>query len=187
MSLEPTRPRLLAMLAVPATAFGWGLARVWETATGRLLPVPWTAAAALLVLALGLLLWAIGVRRRLADARRVDTAPVTVGRLRPLDPLVAARTAALAMAASRTGALVGGFYLGVALAFAGAWASEPSRQRVLAAGAAVLGAVLVVAAALWLERICRLPGPPDGADGGGRGTDDGSESRPAWGHPRAAG
>lgn len=150
--MTPTSGRLLAALAVLSAAAGWGLSGVWETVTGRYLPVPWTTAAALALLAAALLIWALLVRPRLRhdpDAR-------------PLEPLVAARTAALAMAASRTGAIAGGVYLGIALSFATRWAQDAGRERVVSAGLAVLASVALVAVALWLERMCRLPDPPEG-------------------------
>jgi hypothetical protein len=79
-----------------------------------------------------------------------------------MDPLVAARSAALAMAASRTGAIVAGFYAGVAIAFAPSWDLSAARERIVIALVTVVGAGLVVVAALWLERVCRVP--PDASD-----------------------
>jgi hypothetical protein len=80
-----------------------------------------------------------------------------------MEPLVAARSAALSMAASRTGAVVAGFYAGVAIALAPMWDVPYVRERILVSLAAVGGAVLVVLAALWLERVCRLPPQDDDA------------------------
>jgi hypothetical protein len=78
--------------------------------------------------------------------------------------LVAARTAALALAASRIGALVAGFYAGIAAGMATKLATTSGLQIFWAATAAALGGLALVAAALWLEHICRLPvGPDDGA------------------------
>ena len=81
----------------------------------------------------------------------------------PMDPLVAARSAAMAMAASRIGALVAGFYAGIAVGMAPHADTVSGAQIIWAAVAASVGAVGLVAAALWLEHLCRLPiGPPDG-------------------------
>ena len=159
MNLSPTSPKLLLSVAVLAAAAGWGLSSLWELLTGRYLPVPWTTALALWLLAAALLFWALMVRPRL----RHDPGS------RPLDPLVAARTAALAMAASRTGALVGGVYFGIAVAFASRWGQEAGRERVVTAAVAVLASLAVVAVGLWLERMCRLPDEPDRV---GLGDDD---------------
>jgi len=145
--MTATTVRLLVALGVLATAVGWGFAKVWETLVGRYLPVPWTAAGALALLAAALLIWALMVRPRLRHAPRA----------RPLEPLVAARTAALAMAASRTGAVAGGVYLGIAISFISLWSIDAGRERVLSSGAAVLASLAVVVIALWLERMCRLP------------------------------
>jgi hypothetical protein len=79
-----------------------------------------------------------------------------------MDPIVAARSAALGMAASRTGAIVVGFYLGVAIELAPGWGVDSVRERVIVSLVTVVLAGLVVAAALWLERVCRVP--PDASD-----------------------
>jgi hypothetical protein len=83
---------------------------------------------------------------------------------KPMPPLVAARTAALAMAASRIGALVMGFYAGIAVGMAPSLVTASGLQIFWAASATALGSFALVAAALWLEHLCRLPvGPDDGA------------------------
>jgi heme A synthase len=79
-----------------------------------------------------------------------------------MPPLVAARSAALAMAASRIGALVAGFYAGIAIGIIPSIGTPSGSSTFWAASLASLGAALLVAAALWLEHVCRLPiGPPD--------------------------
>ena len=150
--MTPTRPRLLAALVVVSAAVGWGVVRLVDAYFDRSLPVPWTAALVMLVLAIALALWARGTRARLA--RRPGT--------KPMDPIVAARTAALAMAASRTGAIVAGFYAGVTVGLLPGWSVAYVRDRVVVSAVTVLTASLVVAAALWLERVCRVP--PDASD-----------------------
>jgi hypothetical protein len=150
--MRPTRPRLLVALVVLSAAVGWGAARLVDAYADRSLSVPWTAALVMFLLALALALWARGTRARLAGR------PGT----KPMDPLVAARSAALAMAASRTGAIVAGFYSGVAIGLAPGWAVAYVRERIIIAVVTVLLAGLVVAAGLWLERVCRVP--PDAPD-----------------------
>jgi heme A synthase len=150
--MTPTRPRLLAALVVVSAAVGWGVVRLVDAYLDRSLPVPWTAALVMLVLAVALALWARGTRARLS--RRPGT--------KPMDPIVAARSAALAMAASRTGAIVAGFYAGVTVGLLPGWSVPYVRDRVIVSAATVLTASLVVAAALWLERVCRVP--PDASD-----------------------
>ncbi len=155
--MRPTRIRLLVMLAVLAAAVGWGVVQVVEAWFGRLVPVPWLAAAALWLLAGAVAYWAISSRPRL---RREPGA-------KPMPPIVAARTAALGLAASRIGAVVMGFYAGIAVAMASHLGTPSGGQSFWAATAAAVGALGLVAAALWLERLCRLPvGPPDDPAGG---------------------
>ncbi|MEO6822622.1 MAG: DUF3180 domain-containing protein [Candidatus Nanopelagicales bacterium] len=152
--MKPTRIRLLLAIAVIAASLGWGAASLVSSRTGRYLAVPWTAPITLLVLGIAIILWTRGVRARLAGMTGT----------RPLHPIVAARTAALAMAASRTGAFFGGFYLGVGIELVPNWAISVAADRVLLCAGSVLAALLVVVAALWLEHSCRLPDPPaDGA------------------------
>jgi len=143
--VTPTRPRLLVALVVISAAVGWGASRLVDAYADRSLPVPWTAALVMLLLALALALW-------------LTRQPGT----KPMDPIVAARSAALGMAASRTGAVVAGFYLGVAIELAPGWVVAYVRERVIVSLVTVLLAGLVVAAALWLERVCRVP--PDASD-----------------------
>jgi hypothetical protein len=81
-----------------------------------------------------------------------------------VNPLVAARMAALAKAGSHTGALVAGAYTGVCLFLLPA-STAFTRGNAARAGFAVLAALLVVAVALFLERVCRVPDkPPDDDD-----------------------
>ena len=82
-----------------------------------------------------------------------------------MPPLLALRTAALALAVSRAGSVVGGFYLGVAVALSPSWDIAYVRGLIIAALVAAIGSGLLVAAGLWLERICRIPpSDDDGAD-----------------------
>lgn len=164
--MTPTSLRLLFGLAVVSAVGGWVLADLIDKVAGRGMPVPWTAPATLLILALALVIWAVGMRRRIRDGR--------------VDPFVAARTAALAMAASRTGAIATGVYAGFLVWFVGQWFIEASRMRGLASAVAVLAGVLVVAAALWLERVCRITGHGEDDDDGNTDTDTSAD----WVHPR---
>lgn len=154
--MKPTSLRLLAWLAVIAAALGWGLAN-WVDDMGRLISVPWLAPVTLWLFALTILWWARGTRARLDP---------NSGRPR-MDPLVAARTAALALAGSRTGAIVFGLYAGIALRLISETAISAGRQGLLIAGLAALGALALAGASLYLERICRVPPDPDG-DGAAR-------------------
>ena len=160
--MRPTRWVPLVAIASIALAVGWVLVDVVERAAGRILGVPWLAAAALWVLALGLLGWALLSRGRLprrpgSGPRPATVSPEPTPSRDRMPPLVAARTAALALAASRTGALIGGFYLGIALGLIGVLQTPSGSASFGAAVASVLACALMVAVALWLEWLCRLP------------------------------
>ena len=151
--MRPTPIRLVIDLAIVAGSLGWSAVFLVHALAGRIIVVPWLAAAAMWLLAGGLLSWTLMIRPRLQ--RRPGT--------RPVAPLVAARTAALAIAASRIGALVAGFYLGAALGLLPELSTPSGAQSLWASLATSAGGIAVTVVALWLERICRLPvGPGDG-------------------------
>lgn len=153
--MRPTRAGLLLSAAALAAAIGWGLVQVVDAWLGRLLPVPWLAAASVWLLAGATLSWALSSRPRLQ--RRPGA--------KPMPPIVAARTAALAMAGSRAGSLVAGLYAGIAVATVPALATPSGSATFWSATLASVGAVALVAAALWLEHLCRLPTGPEDAPG----------------------
>ena len=156
--MKPTRVWSLAAAAVLAAAVGWGVVELVDSWAGRLVPVPWLAAAAMWLVAAGVAYWTYTSRPRL---QRKPGA-------KPMPPLVAARTAALAMAASRIGALVAGFYAGIAIGIVPSIGTPSGSSTFWAASLASLGALALVAAGLWLEHVCRLPiGPPDDFTGAG--------------------
>lgn len=161
--MKPTRWVPLVGIAAIGLALGWVLVDVVERVTGRILGVPWLAAGALWVLALAVLGWALLSRDRIRPrSRDPQAAPVEPTQPPPrlpessMPPLVAARTAALALAASRTGALIGGFYVGIALGLIPVLATPTGSSSVAAAIACVIACALLVGSALWLERMCRV-------------------------------
>lgn len=164
--MSPTSLRLLATLAAVSAVAGWLIADLVDELAGRVVPVPWTAPATLGILAIAIFFWALGTRRRLNDGQA--------------DPFVTARTAALAMAASRTGAIATGIYAGFLVWMVGQWWIEAARMRGIASAVAVVAGVLMVAAALWLERICRITSDGDDDDDGSAETDSSAD----WVHPR---
>ncbi|GAC68126.1 DUF3180 domain-containing protein [Gordonia soli] len=154
--LGPSRPRDLAIVAVVTAVIAWILVRYNY---GDLPPLPLLAGLVLYVLAALEVVIAFIVRSRV-DSR-------DVGRARgQLHPLTAARVLALAKASAILGALGTGVWAGLALFL---WS-----QRDLAAAdhdkpGAVLGLVgglLLVGAALWLEYCCRAPDDPTDDNGG---------------------
>jgi hypothetical protein len=146
--LEPTRPATLAVAALAATALSWiAISNFW----GELPTLPWLPPLTLIGLAIFEAVQAIVTKNRI-DRKR--GAP-------PVQPLIVARFAVLAKASALAGALFGGLYIG-----ATSWllsqksvlakVSDDLPQAVLGAA----GSILFVAAALWLERSCRVPPPP---------------------------
>ena len=155
--MQPTRISLLATLALLAGTAGWAIARLFDSFSERSLQVPLSAPVATFVLTIALFVWTVLSRPRLL--RRKGT--------KPMDPLLAARTAALAMAASRAGALVAGLYGGIALGLLPLWSTSAGRDSVIL-GALTSGfGILLAAVAVWLERICRIKDGDDDRGGSG--------------------
>jgi len=147
--LGPTRLGNLALVAVVVAVTSYLLVRLWY---GLLPKLPWPPIVTVFVLTLLEAALARGTQAR------IDRRPGT----RPVEPLLVARLVALAKASAVVGALLLGGWLG-ALAYV--W-SERSRLAaasvdVPVAAAGVLGALLFLAVALWLEHCCRTPKPPD--------------------------
>ncbi|HWG92603.1 MAG TPA: DUF3180 family protein, partial [Mycobacteriales bacterium] len=88
------------------------------------------------------------------------------GSRRPLHPLQVARAAALAKASTAAGALLLGGYAGL-LGWTALRADEltVAADNLLPTALATAGSAALLAAALLLERACRVPDPPDDALG----------------------
>ena len=149
--MHPTSLRLLGVTALVGFGVGFVGARFWDLQTGAPPAVPWAAPLTLLVLAAGFAVAAWTLRPRIQ--RRPGH--------RPLDPFTAARTAVLALAGSRTGAAVAGVYLGYAGFLLLELVNDYRRKMVLVALVAAAAGIALAAAALWLERVCRIKGDDD--------------------------
>jgi len=149
--MHPTSLRLLLATAVVGFAVGFLGARFWDLQTGAPPAVPWAAPCTLFALAAAFAIAAWTLRPRIQRRQGY----------RPLDPFVAARTAVLALAGSRAGAAVAGVYLGYAGFLLVDLVNDYRRRMVLIAAVAALAGVALAAAALWLERICRIKGGDD--------------------------
>lgn len=166
--MTPTRKRNLLLLACMCLLVGATVERVYLATTGRIVPISlWTPSAVAMIDA-SLFLWALNVRRRLmhlARARHDKRSPGKpfVMQEPPLDPMTAARTVALAFAASRAGSMLSGLYAGMALLLFQHWASENVQWRIGLSTVTTLLSVGLVVIALWLERMCKLPDPPANA------------------------
>jgi hypothetical protein len=164
--LSPVRRRDLAVLALGLAVAAWLLVRAWY---GELPEFDWWLPAPLLVLALAEAFGARTLRARLAalrEARTASRSATTLGGrpVRPVEPMMVARLAVLAQASAYVGAVFAGIWAGV-LAYVG-----PALGRLQSAAGDTVTAVLgigcsagLVAAALWLESVCRVP-PSSGDD-----------------------
>lgn len=83
----------------------------------------------------------------------------------PVDPLAAARYVVLAKASSLAGAIFAGFYAGVLVWLlverTRAEATSAISHDIPRAIAGLVASLALVAAALWLERSCRVPKRPE--------------------------
>lgn len=166
--MSPVRRGDLAVLALGLAVATWLLVRTWY---GDLPPLRWWLPAPLAVLALAEALGARTLRTRLSDLReaRAGRAPRDgrASALRPVEPMLVARLAVLAQASAYLGAVLAGVWAGVLLHVG------PAVGQLRYAGSDTVAALIglgssgaLIAAALWLESVCRIPPeddrPPDG-------------------------
>lgn len=145
--MRPTRLSVLLAVAVVAGAVSYLVVR---SAYASLPTLPRLAPASLAIVAIaeGLLAW--GTRSRLAGR------PGT----QPIEPMLVARYAALAKATSVVGALLTGAYVGLLIHVSSLSGPVP-HQDTVTASFGTASSVVVVAAALALERTCRVKKRPD--------------------------
>jgi hypothetical protein len=158
--VRPVVRRDLVVLAVGLALATWLVVRA---SYGSLPALRWWLPVPLGVLALAEALGARTLRARLA-AQRDRRPPAERGSapVRPVEPMLVARLAVLAQASAYVAAASGGIWVGWLLYVA------PSVSRLQAAGADTVTGVVgvtcsaaLVAAALWLESVCRIPPSPD--------------------------
>lgn len=151
--MTPTRPRTLLLTALVTGLVTYVLFR-WRYSS--LPPVPLTAAISTAGLAVAELFLAPGTRARLQG--RPGTKPIM--------PIAVARIAALAKASSALGAVMTGVWLGIGAYVLPRWDLASPRRDTLRALVGLASALLLVLAALLLERVCRVPPPPPEAEPG---------------------
>jgi hypothetical protein len=146
--MRPTRTSTLVIVAVVCAVAAWLLLRsVYE----RLPPLPWTGVPALLVAAAAEAWTGRDLRARIAGRRG----------LKPAAPLFVSRMVALAKASSLAAAAIAGLAAGFVIYLSGSLSAPVPRQDALTAVVTFGAAVVLAAAALYLEYCCRVPDAPD--------------------------
>lgn len=160
--MKQLRVRVLSGLFAVAGVLSWGGARLWDT-YGSLPRVPVAAPIVLALIATVIAATALSLRARLKAQR--ERQPGAKG----VDPLVAARAVVFGQASALVASLVAGVYAGmfVFLVIAGVEA-DPRRSQAVYAGLSVAAGIAVVVAAIFLERVCKLPEDEDQPPGATR-------------------
>jgi len=146
--------RILLAVAVVSAGLTWALL---EAIYSSLPPLPWTVAPALLIAAAVEAWTGYDLRSRLRGKRAG----------KPVQPLQAARLLALAKASSQAGALFGGIFLGFIGYTSGSLNIPTPRQDLIVASVTFGTCLVLIAAALYLEYCCRVPGEGGGSDSPG--------------------
>ncbi|MWA12662.1 DUF3180 family protein [Streptomyces sp. BA2] len=156
--MKQLRIRTLAGLFVVAGVLSWAGARLWDS-VGTLPRVPLAAPIVLAVIAAVLLATALSLRARLRAQR--ERRPGAKG----VEPMMAARAVVFGQASALVAALVAGMYGGTG-AFLLEYLDVPSRRdQAIYAGLSLVAGIAVIAAAFFLERVCRLPEDDDETGG----------------------
>lgn len=152
--MKQLRIRTLAGLFLVAGVLSWAGARLWDS-VGTLPRVPLAAPIVLAVIAAVLLATALSLRTRLRAQR--ERRPGAKG----VEPMMAARAVVFGQASALVAALVAGMYGGTG-AFLLEYLDVPARRdQAIYAGLSLVAGIAVIAAAFFLERVCRLPEDDD--------------------------
>ncbi|MGX2996476.1 DUF3180 domain-containing protein [Streptomyces sp. JNUCC 64] len=152
--MNQLRIRTLLGLFLGAGVVSWAGARLWDS-IGTLPGVPLAAPIVLAAIAVVLTATALSLRSRLRAQR--DREPGAKG----VDPLMAARALVFGQASALVAALISGVYGGVGVFLLGSLDVPARRDQAVYAGFSVAAGIAVIAAALFLERICKLPEDDD--------------------------
>jgi hypothetical protein len=154
--------RDLVVLAVGLAVATWLLVRAWY---GDLPALDWWLPTPLAVLAVAEALGARTLKARLAalrSARAASSRPAPgappAGPVRPVEPMLVARLAVLAQASAYVGAVFLGVWTGVFVHVGPAVGRlEAASGDAVASVIGMVSSAALVAAALWLESVCRVP------------------------------
>jgi hypothetical protein len=159
--VKQLRLGVLAGLFAAAGVLSWGGARLWE-AFGTLPSVPLAAPIVLVVIAVILTATALSLRARLRAQR--ERRPGAKG----VEPLMAARAVVFGQASALVAALVAGMYGGTGVYLLSSLDIPARRDQAIYAGFSVLAGIGVIAAAFFLERVCKLPEDDDEGESAAR-------------------
>ncbi len=159
------RLSLLAAVTLLAAGLSWIGLKLWTNSGHLLPPASWAGLPILIAFALGLYLAGRPIAR-LVSGRAT----------KPVNPLYAARILLLAQAAALSGAVSLGWYAAQILLLLPDADVESLQQRMVTLGALGVGAVLLAAAGLRVQRMCRLDDRPDRRD------EDEDDERDSGGH-----
>ena len=159
--MTPTRIRYLVTVAVVCAAAAWLLLLHLYSS---LPPLPWTPVLTLLLLAVVEARAGYLIKGRISGQRRpgADDRPLRWARPRPLHPIAIARTVAIAKASALAAAVIGGIAAGFVLDLLRSLGQPIPRQDTFTALGILGCSVILAAAAVYLERSCRVPPSPSG-------------------------
>jgi hypothetical protein len=156
-----TRPGTLAGIFAICAIVGW----LGTRATFTSLPLlPITSVPALAALALAEAAVGRSVHNRLTGRKAS----------KPVAPIAIARLVALAKASSAAGAALGGLVGGYLIYVLRELDKSVPARDARVAGVTLAASLLLMGAALYLERCCRAPKPPDDSD------DESDRSPDSW-------
>lgn len=143
--MRRTRPSVLIILAVLGVAVGW-LLETALAATGQPIIVP-PATLSVALVGIGAIVLGVGwpIRQVVRGIRKG-----------PIDPFRAMRILVLAKASSLSGALIGGWAVGVLLYLVSRPVLPPDTALLLV-GSSAVAAVLLLSSGLVVEHWCRIP------------------------------
>lgn len=159
--MKQLRLKVLTGLFLAAGILSWGATRLWDS-VGTLPSVPIAAPIVLAVIAVVLTATALSIRSRLKAQR--ERRPGAKG----VEPLMAARAVVFGQASALVAAIVAGMYGGTGVFLLGFLDVPARRDQALYAALAVAAGIGVIAAALFLERVCKLPEDNDEGPGKAR-------------------
>lgn len=149
-----TSPLLIASLVGIGLVIGRLIPELFMRADHSVPVVGWGAAVTLLLgaIVLGVLAWSTWQSLHKKNLRMTSDHGVTM--------------LALAKASAAVAALFAGIYGGYAIGYLDSFDSPLGKDRVIHAGAAAVAGLLMMIAALVLERALRIPGDDDESEGG---------------------